>query len=218
MKEFLQYIKQYKSKCITVFFVFFFVIIGIPLVINYLYKTTTTIDFFVTEWNASDTLSYYGAILTFVGTTILSVLALWQNHAIKMENDKHTHLLEKMEREKIYPFIVIKEVGCDGNFANIHFNLENVSDNIAGDIIITNIRIETQEGETIWDTKESYEYEYLKQNECQTITLKNNPFDPNKENIVFTLKYTDILAWEHTYTFKSLFKNNKKKFEKIKVK
>jgi hypothetical protein len=42
---------------------------GIPFVINILFKINATTDIFVAEWSVGDALGYYGAILSF--------LALW---------------------------------------------------------------------------------------------------------------------------------------------
>lgn len=55
-------------------------IILIPFVINEFYKVgQITGKGYVTLWGAKDVLIFYGSFLTFIGTTALGMLALWQN-------------------------------------------------------------------------------------------------------------------------------------------
>ena len=63
-----------------------FLLIGVPLIINILFKIPATTTFLEAEWNASDALAYYGAILSFIGTVVLGALALYQNHIIREES------------------------------------------------------------------------------------------------------------------------------------
>ena len=47
---------------------------GVPFVINILFKINATTDILVAEWSAGDALGYYGAILSFLGTVVLGAL------------------------------------------------------------------------------------------------------------------------------------------------
>ena len=51
-------------------------IIAIPIIINESYKTGRG---YVTVWNGSAMLSYYGSVLGAVGTIVLGLVAYWQN-------------------------------------------------------------------------------------------------------------------------------------------
>ena len=67
-------------------------IIAIPIIINESYKTGQV---YVTVWNGSDMLSYYGSVLGAVGTIVLGLVAYWQNINLhksqkRLENKKLT--------------------------------------------------------------------------------------------------------------------------------
>lgn len=111
------------------------IIVG-PVMINCLFKVESSINFFVAEWSAGEFLGYYGSILSFCSTCILSTLALWQNHTIKTESDKHTELLEKMEIQKSQPFFCADYVKSDTDYSNMIIRIKNISANIAFDMNI----------------------------------------------------------------------------------
>ena len=58
-------------------------LLGIPFIINVLFKIYSPIYLFEAEWSAGDALGYYGDVLAFMGTVVLGALALYQNHIIK---------------------------------------------------------------------------------------------------------------------------------------
>lgn len=91
-----EWIKKHK---IFVVVLSFFIILGIPFLIHVLFKIHPKNDFWVAEWTAGDLLGYYGAILAFIGTVVLGMLALYQNHIIKVESDRRAELLEQRERK-----------------------------------------------------------------------------------------------------------------------
>lgn len=78
-------------------------LMGVPFVINILFKINATTDILVAEWSAGDALGYYGAILSFLGTVVLGALALYQNHIIKTEADKRQRLLKNKNVPRICP-------------------------------------------------------------------------------------------------------------------
>jgi len=51
----------------------------VPLIINESYKTGKG---YLTMWNAADVLSYYGNVLTFIGTGVLGIAVMFQNDKI----------------------------------------------------------------------------------------------------------------------------------------
>lgn len=73
-----------------------FVIIG-PIIINILFKLHPTIDFFVAEWDASATLSYYGTILA----AILAIFGIFITIQYSQKSYKDD------VRDRSMPFIVI---------------------------------------------------------------------------------------------------------------
>ena len=70
------------------------VILGLilpPFIINANSKSTHSIPL----WNNSDMLSYYGSALSFFGTIILGIIAVWQNNHANEINDR----VSKMEMQ-----------------------------------------------------------------------------------------------------------------------
>lgn len=172
-------------------------ILGVPLVINCLFKLRANNDFFIAEWTAGDMLSYYGAVLTFVSTTILSVLALWQNHVIKEENDKHTALLERMEREKNNAHLMIQDAVSFKNAGNLSLQLKNVSDNMALNIILSDLAIELENGVDIWRGDQEYTIDYLKPMMGTRIDFKNPEIPSERCRVIFRIAYRDVLGEVH---------------------
>ena len=83
------------------------IILGVPLLIHILYKIKAPNAFFVAEWSAGELLSYYGSILAFLGTVVLGVLALYQNHIIKCQ--KRTLKKWKSMKFKEFRMILLKK-------------------------------------------------------------------------------------------------------------
>lgn len=172
-------------------------LIGVPVIINCLFKLRAKNDFFAAEWTAGDMLSYYGAVLTFISTTILSVLALWQNHVIKEENDKHTALLERMEREKNNAHLMIRDAVSFKNAGNISLQLKNVSENMALNIILSDLSIEDEGGGVYWNSDQDYAVDYLKPMMGSRIDLKNPEIPSERCRVTFRINYRDVLGETH---------------------
>lgn len=64
-------------------------VILIPFLINESYKVGTG---YITEWGANDVLSFYGSILSFLGTVFLGGLALYQNHKFEKNGKEQRRL------------------------------------------------------------------------------------------------------------------------------
>lgn len=77
---------------------------SIPLIINYLYMLGSDLQEPNTAFSASDLLSFYGAVLTFLGTTFLGLVAYQQNEA---HNQKQ---LELDKANTLTPFLTIDSV------------------------------------------------------------------------------------------------------------
>lgn len=82
-------------KTIGIIFMIIFgsiVILVIPLLINILFKFDFNIWWLESEWTAGEALSFYGGLLSFVGTVILGVVSVWQT---KKSNEISSKLLKK---------------------------------------------------------------------------------------------------------------------------
>ena len=79
------------------------IIVGIPILINELYKLNNG---YITEWGASDVLSYYGTILGAIGTIVLGVIAIYQT---KKANSISERLLQ-IEEAHLSPKIDLRAI------------------------------------------------------------------------------------------------------------
>lgn len=126
-----EWINKHKIRIIIFILI---LIISVPFIIHCLFKIKTNHLFWVSTWSAGDFLVYYGSVLSFCATGILSFLALWQNEIIRRESNKHTKLLEEMEKNKCCPYFNISFVKEKVNHSNIEISIQNVSENIAIDM------------------------------------------------------------------------------------
>lgn len=197
MRGLFKFFKTHK-KCVILFFLLLSVlVVVIPFLINFMFKQASPCDLFTAEWNAGDVLAFYGAVLSFLSTSILSVLALWQNHIIKEENEKHRVILERMEREKNYPLLIIGDVVGHGNAQDLTFDIKNLSDNIAQRITVSNFCIrDEKEKEIIRIEKECY-IDYLTRSAPYKINLTNPPITEKSHKICFDLQYYDLFDEIH---------------------
>jgi|GEM_PF-6292453 len=68
-------------------------IFAIPIIINESFKVDNG---YLVTWTAADILAFYGALLSFIGATILGAVALYQNKKFQIENDKAQTRLENI--------------------------------------------------------------------------------------------------------------------------
>ena len=81
LNNFFEWIKNHHRKTIAIMILSAVVLIfGIPITINICFKIPAPCKILEPEWEADNVLTYYGAILGFLGTTSLSMLALYQNY------------------------------------------------------------------------------------------------------------------------------------------
>ena len=133
LNNFFEWLKNHHRKAIVIMILSVVVLIfGIPITINICFKIPAPCKILEPEWEADSVLTYYGAILGFLGTTSLSMLALYQNYEIKKESDAKQAKIDEMEHEKEMPIFVIKNLHCAGNFGNLNLSIGNISDNVYG--------------------------------------------------------------------------------------
>lgn len=178
--------------CLIVVLVF---VVGVPLLINWAFTIPAWFDFFSVDWEAKDALAYYGSALGFVGTVIFSGLALWQNHVIKTESDKHTDLLERMENQKNMPILYFGVSSMGGKCGQLGLYIENISDNIATEIQMSEIKILNEDGSVFWSNGKEQRIAHLK--ERRDLSLKNPCLISIKQFFSFKLSYQDKFGELH---------------------
>lgn len=209
MKQLLSFLKQHKKATILIIVVITCLTIGIPLLINWMFEIPALCDFFAVNWEAVDALSYYGDVLSFLGTVALSGLALWQNHEIQQADDKHTQLLEQMEKEKNAPFLVLTDLVVSGHSIGIELSLRNLNNNIAQDVTVRNAKIVNSDGTVAWKDVESYSTAYIHcQKDFRFKILTPGITDPT-QRIIFDVELYDIFGELHRYTAVGVFLENR---------
>lgn len=180
-------------------FIIFMIILGVPFIIHILFKLHPNNNFFVAEWSAGELLSYYGSILAFLGTVILGALSLYQNHLIKQESDKRTELLEQREHESNMPRFRLRHVGSQGNIQKMQLEIENISENIANDIILYDVKILSDNKDILWDKKSSIHLDAIQANDKNSIYLGNPALTEDNCCFKMKMKCNDKYGDEHFY-------------------
>ena len=199
-----EWIKKNKILFTVICILVFISLAGVPFAINLLFKVNSNISFLEAEWSAGDALGYYGAVLSFIGTVVLGALALYQNHIIKTEADKKAELLEAQEKAENMPRFYLRLLGASGFCGKLRISIRNVSNNIAYDINLYDIRLE-QGTNTIWEYKDTYGSPAInpqKHIEIQTQT----PSQTNKDELIFTATMSCLNKFneKHEYVLKMI--------------
>ena len=100
MDRFIKFILKHK---VCTFITGILIVIFIPIVINESYKAG---EGYVTIWGAADALSFYGSFLSFIGTVILGLVAIWQNNKAHKLNEQ----LQKLEQAQFVSMVSAKLV------------------------------------------------------------------------------------------------------------
>lgn len=196
MDKFREFLKKNWIAVVGCMIAVLFSVVGVPLLINWAFTIPALCDFFAVGWEAKDALSYYGSALGFIGTVIFSGLALWQNHVIKTESDKHTDLLEQMEKKKNMPVFFIGGGSYNGPCQNLSFHIQNLSENIALEIVASRVSILNKDGSEYWSNEREYRVPHLTKGDF-TISLKNPPLTSLDQTISFQLSFQDKFGDYH---------------------
>lgn len=181
MSDFLKFINEHRRVVCAIILLLLIITIGIPIMINWLYKQPAPTTFLAAEWEAADALSYYGSVLTFLGTVTLSALALWQNHQIKVGNDEHIALLTQMEKAKDALRFKIQVVALLDNASKAKIVLSNLTENIAYNVSISKLQIINRvNGKVYWECPQKKTYDHLGAFKEWEIEL-NNPKIPDAQ-------------------------------------
>lgn len=178
-----EWIRKHKFKIIIIVFI---LLIGVPFITHCLFKINAKHSFWVSTWSAGDFLSFYGSVLSFAATVILSFLALWQNEIIRDESNKHTKLLEEMEKSKSCPFFYIYHCGHGVFHSHIKIGIQNISDNIAIDLELTEMNKSLKRKDELFKT-----YNILKPQGTWEVDLENG-FLEEKNIIEMSIDCKDI--------------------------
>ncbi len=197
MQRLFIYLIEHKNYAISLLLIVLVIIVVIPFIINCLFKLVSPCNLLIAEWDAGDALIFYGAVLSFFSTTLLSALALWQNHVIKEENNKHTAILERMEKAKNQPFLVIDEVSGQENAKDLSFYVKNMSNNIAHNITFFNFCIIDNAGNVVKKMNKKANTDFLTCSSKYRINLANPPFSEKTHRICFDIQYYDMLGEKH---------------------
>lgn len=81
-------------------------IVAIPFIINESYKVNSG---YITMWGASDVLSFYGVLLSFIGTVALGALALFQNKQANKINQQLSSLEKERFKLELQPFVLVTD-------------------------------------------------------------------------------------------------------------
>lgn len=85
------------------YLILFIVTLIVPFIINELYKVGGG---YITKWDAADVLSFYGSYLTFIGTVILGVVAIYQNKKAHQLNEE----LQKLQQAQYISMVSISNL------------------------------------------------------------------------------------------------------------
>lgn len=193
----LEWIRKHK---IFVLIVVLIIVVGVPLIIHCLYKFSPPpgFEFFSTEWDAGDALQYYGAVLAFCGTVILGALSLYQNEIIRKESDKRIALQEQREHDANMPKFRVRHQSSSGLHSNMRVSLENISDNVANEIIVYKIRVEKND-EKIWESPTGVHFDVVKPNSKEIMDLRTPTIAEEGICIKFDMKCYDKYEEIHIY-------------------
>ena len=202
----LEWIKRHK---VFVIICFVIIVIGVPFAIHSLFKIhpTEDYDFFVAEWTAGELLQYYGGVLAFSGTVILGALSLHQNEIIKQESDKRIAIQEKREHDSNMPRFRVKFLYCNGRYSNMKVKIENISDNVANEILVYKICV-VKDKNVIWKYPNAVKYDVIKANDELEVELKTEEIQEDKVSIQFDFRCNDKYGEEHKYHVYSFCESN----------
>lgn len=85
------------------YLIVFAVTLGIPFLINEAYKVGKG---YITLWKAEDALSFYGSYLSFVGTVILGIVAVYQNRKAHQLNEQ----MQKLQQAQFVSMVSISRL------------------------------------------------------------------------------------------------------------
>lgn len=200
MDRMFNWIKEHKKSSIAILLALFIV----PIVaVHFLFKWKTDVYWIQADWDSGDVLAYIGGFYAFLGTVIFSMLALWQNHQIEKKNEEYNEKLQKIETQLNMPLFDIpysenSGQGCNGNYANLHFKIRNISPNLALQIKISNFEILDETGKKTLSSKTvKLNDTVLSANTMIDVKFTNDNIQGKNLTMIFYIDYQDKYYNKH---------------------
>lgn len=163
-----EWINRNKKKFIIIISILsIFLIIIMPYILDRVYYWNSPCKFFNVDYNISNILEYYGAVLTFIGTVSLGIITVYQNYTSQKKTDEINKLTLELQKKSMIlaeqnykkesqndikkgaPKFELRNVGCNGMYMNLNAVLKNVSDNFASEIKSISFRILSESNVTV---------------------------------------------------------------------
>lgn len=110
-------------------------VVVVPVIVHIAFAYPAISSFWAAKWTAGEFLGY-------LGTTMLSALALWQNRQLKIEADKQAKLAKKQELDMKKPrFFVVSKSSSGSPWYEMTIKIQNISFNFAEDCRIEDIAL-----------------------------------------------------------------------------
>jgi len=158
-------------------------LVVIPVVIGFIYSGMND------PIPSGDLLNYYGAALSFIGTSFLSLLALYQTDIIQKKESEKEELLRKQEIERNQPRFRIKKINSDSKLTVVKCEIVNLSENVAYKVSVgkTNLFRDNSLVQTIDSV---FSASAMQSAESSVFELKiDNEFDEIRASLTYVDKY-----------------------------
>lgn len=197
MDRFFDWIKNHKGKAIAIIIAMFIVPM---IVVHLLFKWKTDIYLVQADWNSGDVLTYIGGFYSFLGTTILSILAIWQNDVINKKNDEYNKKLQEIEIKLNMPIFDIPGKGqsTNGDHSDFRLSLRNVSPNPALQASFSNMTIyDSQDKMIVTSSDVELSDTVLSENTLIDVKYKNGAVFGKNLKMIFCIEYKDKFYKKH---------------------
>lgn len=229
-----EWIKTHKKTSIIILiFSSLFIFIIMPMILNWMYYLDAPFDFFYVNYDISSILNYYGSVLTFIGTTILGCITIYQNYIAQKKTDEVNKLTLELQRKsmamaeqnykktnsenlKNIPKFELRTYGYNGGFSNLSVQLKNVSVIIASEIKSLSLEIYTENNilENIKNNVKISNYS-LSSSEETIVNFNNDQINSNKSYIVWKFQCEDPYTNIHYYKASLFIEDINNPFESI---
>ncbi len=204
-----------------ILFLLLFFIIIMPLILNYLYNSDAPLNFFQVGYSISDILSYYGSVLTFIGTVSLGVITVYQNYISQQKTNEINKLTLELQKKNMAmaeqrygvereneinrntPKFELKNRGCNGHYMNLQAELKNVSNIIVSGIKSITLEV-FDENNVIVTTSDKVKIKEssLLSGDKTTIEFHNNALKSEKVKSAFGQNsHSDLKAFTMIWKF-----------------
>lgn len=202
--------------CISIFTLYLLLIIGIPILINKLYYLKAPFKFLEVTYGIDSILNYYSAVLTFMGTVILGIIAVYQNHISQQKSDKVNELTLELQKKsmamaelnysktlneeiiKNTPKFEIKNQSSNGNCMNLSSRFMNISSIMVTNILSIELAI-INEDDVILSTSNTVRVSETRLLQGQDTRIDFNNAEIKEENVklVWSFSCQDTLSNIH---------------------